>query len=104
MNSNTAGKETLYAALNPRGFKPQVKEIPLGPRVPDLAGKVVYCISQPFGGADIFLRKVAEALPLYAPGVRAEYRKKPAFYGTDDPELWEEIAKEADAFIYGCGA
>ena len=72
MNSNTTGRETLYAALNPRGIKPEVKEIPLGPRVPDLNGKVVYCISQTFGGADIFLQKVAEALPHYAPGVRAK--------------------------------
>ena len=104
MNSNKNGKEMLYVALNPRGIKPDVEEIPMGSRVPDLDGKVVYCISQTFGGADIFLQKVAEALPHYAPGARAEYRKKPAFYGTDDPELWDEIAKEADAFIYGCGA
>ena len=104
MNSDTTERETLFSAFNPRGFKPEVKEVPLSPRVPDLNDKVVYCISQTFGGADIFLQKVAEALPRYAPGVRAVFRKKPAFYGTDDPELWDEVAKEADAFIYGCGA
>ena len=104
MNSDTTGRETLYGALNPRGIKPEVQVIPMVPRVSDLVDKVVYCISQTFGGADIFIQKVKEALPLYAPGVKAEFRKKPAFYGTDDPELWEEVEKEADAFIYGCGA
>jgi hypothetical protein len=104
MDSKNAGKEMLYAALSPRGIKPKVKEMPLGPRVSNLTGKVVYCISQYVGGSDIFIRKVADILPQYAPGVRAEYRKKPSAYLTDDPELWDETVKEADAFVYGCGA
>ncbi len=104
MNRSDSGKEVLYAALDPRGFKPRVEEIPLGPRVPDLGGKVVYCVSQYVGGSDVFIQKVADALPRYAPGVKAEYRKKPAAYLTDDPELWDEIVRTADAFIYGCGA
>ena len=104
MDSKSTGKEMLFEASNPRGIKPEVKEIPLVPRVPNLADKVVYCISQTFGGADTFIQKVSDVLPQYTPGVRAEFRKKPAFYGTDDPELWEEVAREADAFIYGCGA
>jgi hypothetical protein len=104
MSGKSAGREMLFTALNPRGIKPEVKEVPMGPRVGDLTDKVVYCISQYVGGSDIFLQKVAEALPQYAPGVRAEYRRKPASYLSDDPELWDEVAKQADAFIYGCGA
>ncbi len=99
-----SGREMLYAALDPRGVKLKVEEIPTRPRVSDLAGKVVYCVSQYVGGSDVFIKKVADALPRYAPGVKAEYRKKPAAYLTDDPELWDEIVRTADAFVYGCGA
>lgn len=104
MNRSDSGREMHYAALDPRGIKPKVEEIPLGPRVSDLTGKVVYCVSQYVGGSDVFIRKVADALPRYVPGVRAEYRKKPAAYLSDDPELWDEIVHTADAFVYGCGA
>ena len=103
-NSHQEAGGALYAALDPTGIRRHVEEVPLGPRVSGLTDKVVYCISQYVGGSDVFIRKVAEALPAYAPGVRAEYRKKPASYGTDDPELWDEVVKEADAFVYGCGA
>jgi len=97
-------KENKYAALNPSGIIPEVELKPLAPRVPDLSGKTVYCVSQHVGNADIFLEKVAKELPKYAPGVRAVYKPKPGVYMSDDPELWDEIAKEADALIYGCAA
>jgi hypothetical protein len=94
----------LYAALNPRGLKPEVELLSMAPRLPELRGKVVYCVSQYVGGADTFLQKVAAVLPNYAPGAKTVYRRKPASYGTDDPELWEEITREADAVIYGSAA
>lgn len=93
-----------YEALNPRGLRPEAPLLPMAPRLPDLQGKVVYCVSQVVGGADVFLQKVAQALPQYAAGVKTVYRRKPSVYGTDDPEFWEEITREADAMIYGSAA
>ena len=93
-----------YAALNPRGLKPEAALVSMAPRLTDLQGKVVYCVSQVVGGADRFLQTVAEVLPRYAPGVKTVYRRKPSVYGTDDPELWEEITRQADAMIYGSAA
>lgn len=93
-----------YITLNPCGLRKEVPPVPLAPRVPDLNGKVIYCISQFVGGADTFLSKVAEFLPKYAPGVKTVYMRKPSAYGSDDPELWDEIKEKGDAIIYGCGA
>jgi hypothetical protein len=96
--------ETAYAVLNPSGLQRPVESIPLSDRLPELGGKVIYCISQYIGGADTFLEKVAKAIPEFAPGIKTVFRRKPAAYMTDDPELWDEIEAEADAVIYGCGA
>jgi len=90
--------------LNPSGLKREVTPIPMAPRIPDLRDQVVYCVSQYVGGADIFLKRVADALPQYVSGVKAVYKRKETPYATDDSELWDEIVKEADAVIYGCGA
>lgn len=99
------GKETTaYPVLNPSGEPKEAVPVPLAPRVGDLEGKVVYCISQFVGGADTFMQKVAGALPPQVPGVRTVYRRKPAAYMTDDPDLWNEIREKAHAVIYGCGA
>jgi hypothetical protein len=97
-------EEPVYKALNPRGTRPDVKLFPLTPRLTDFNGKVVYVISQHVGDADIFLKKVANALPTYMPGVKAVYVDKPSTYMTDDPELWDEVAKKAHMYIYGAAA
>lgn len=104
MERQGSQNDGTFTVLNPMGLQRLVESIPLSDRIPELGGKVIYCISQYIGGADVFLEKVATILPEYAPGVRTVFRRKPAAYMTDDPELWNEIEAEADAVIYGCGA
>ncbi len=99
--SGVFAQEPIYKALTPRATRPEVKQFPLAARVPDLSDKVIYVISQHVGDADIFLKKVANALPKYFPGVKAIYKDKPSAYMTDDPELWNEVAKNANAFVFG---
>ena len=96
--------DPAFTVLNPCGLKKEVASTTLSPRIPDLTGKVIYCISQHIGGADVFLKKVAEALPKVVPGVKAVYERRTSAYMTDDPELWNAIVKNADAVIYCCGA
>jgi hypothetical protein len=98
------GSENTFAVLNPAGVGKEAAPLPLAPRVADLAGKTVYCISQHVGEADKFLKKVARALPTMIPGVKAVFRKKTSAYMSDNPDIWDEIRKEGAAFIYGCGA
>ena len=97
-------QEPVYSVLNPRGQGREVEIYPLAPRPKGLNNKVVYVISQHVGDADVFLRKVANALPEYLPGVKAVYRDKANIYAADEPELWNEIAWKSAAFIYGCAA
>jgi len=97
-------KKPTYAVMNPLGEQHVAAPIPLAERLAGLSGKVVYCVSQIIMGSEVFIEKVASALPRYAPGVKVQCVRKPAAYMTDDPELWDEIASQADAVIYGCGA
>jgi len=103
-NSMSESIEPVYQALNPRGIIPEVKLTSLTPRVPDLNDKVVYCVSQHVGNADAFLKKVADSFPKFAPGIKAVFKSKQAVYMSDEEDLWDEIAKEADAIVYGCAA
>ena len=97
-------KDIVYAALNPRGFQPEIPMISPSPRLKNLKGKVVYCVSQHVRGTDAFVHKVVEQLPKYAPGVIPVYVDKPDFFGADVPQLWNEIATKADALIYSAAA
>jgi hypothetical protein len=93
-----------YTVLDPRGIEPKRSSFHLSPRIPDLTDKVIYCVSQHIAGADILLRKIAEALPRHVSRVKAVYKRRTSAYMTDDTELWDEIAEKADGVIYGCGA
>jgi hypothetical protein len=93
--------EPVYEVLNPRGFAPEIKQVSLSPRVPDLDSKVVYVIDSGIYGAYLFTRRVAELLPKYFPTVKVVYKDKLSGWMTSDPELWDEVAKKANVFIYG---
>lgn len=97
-------KKVTYAVMNPLGEQHAAEPVPLADRLAGLSGKVIYCVSQIVMGSEIFIEKMASVLPRYAPGAEVKCLRKPAAYMTDDPELWDEIASEADAVIYGCGA
>lgn len=100
----TEPRQPSFAVLNPAGephFAP-----PLTPtkRLASLEGKTVFCISQVIGGADTFISWVAENLHRHAPGVKTVFIRRETTYMSDDPALWQRVADEADAVIYGCGA
>ncbi|MBE0627520.1 MAG: hypothetical protein IH606_22200 [Burkholderiales bacterium] len=103
MNSQS-DKEATFTVLNPCGTEHEVASAPMAERIPDLSGKVIYCVSQIVGGADVFLKKIADLLPHYAPGVKTVFVHKSTPYMSDDPELWDEIVSKGHAVIYGCGA
>lgn len=96
-------KPPTYAVMNPLGEPKAATPVSLTERLEDLNGKVVYCVSQIIMGSEIFIEKMAPILAASVPGVKVKCARKTAAYMTDDPELWDEIAAEADAVIYGCG-
>lgn len=96
--------EPTFAVFDPSGKERLVDPIGPAERRGDLEGKVVYCISQRVGQSNAFIKKVAEELPRYIPGVTARYVARSTSYMADEPELWDEIRAKGAAFIYGCGA
>jgi hypothetical protein len=100
-----ANRALREEVLNPLGFIPDVKLIPLAPRLSDLNDKVVYIIhSWPVGSGsqlDDLLVKIGNLLTERFPKAKIIAKAKPSAYGTDDPEFWDEIVKEGNAFIYG---
>lgn len=96
--------ENMFTVLNPSGVPKEAAVLQLAPRIADLSGKTIYCISQYVGESDKFFKKVVEYLPTVIAGINVVFRKKTSAYMSDDPELWDEIKKRGDAFIYGCAA
>lgn len=94
----------VYEALHPRGVSPAVRQVPLSPRVTDLAGKQVYVIDMHIEGTYLFMEQVAELLPQYLPYIHTVFKTKPSVYSSDDPDLWDEVVQNASAFIFGPGA
>lgn len=97
------GTEPTLKALNPRAYMPEIDLIPLSERVSDLNGKVVYIINSWKEGSELegILEKAGEALKKRFPDVKIVSMYKPSPYMSDDPELWDEMSKKANAFIYG---
>ncbi|CAN7730975.1 hypothetical protein LJR290_006269 [Variovorax sp. LjRoot290] len=93
-----------YEVLSPAGEPNHRTVAAPQTRLSDLNGKVVFCISQVIGGADSFMKWMAEYLPAVAPGVTAVFVRRQSTYMSDEPELWARVESEADAVIYGCGA
>ncbi len=97
--------EAKFTALNPVAYMPEIEQVPLATRVPDLNGKTVYIInSWPHGGSgfDGLLEKIAAGLRKKFPTVsivninRGENYDRP-----DDPKQRAEVVAKADAYIYG---
>jgi hypothetical protein len=96
--------EPRYRVLNPRGYQPETKLVPLAARVSDLNGKVVYVIhawpANVSSGFEAAVAALALGLKTKFPEIRLVDRHKDAAYSEDEPELWAEVRREASAFIY----
>ncbi|MCC6196100.1 MAG: hypothetical protein IT518_16715 [Burkholderiales bacterium] len=96
--------EPIYTVLDPAGEQQEVPTVSLAARLESLEGSTVYCISQFIGGADSFMKKVADALAKRVAGVKTVFVHKATAFMADDPALWDEIAHKGHAVIYGCAA
>jgi hypothetical protein len=101
--SESSAAEKGLQVYNPRGYKPDIQLVPLAARVPDLNDKVVYMITQKAEGSEIetVFDMVKEELTKRFPRVKIVFKYKPSAYMTSDPALWDEMVKDAQAFIYG---
>jgi hypothetical protein len=96
-------KTVELKVLNPRGVIEQPPIFPPAPRVDDLAGKKIALISNQKSGAATFLDAVEELLKAKYPTATFLKQFTASINLAMEPEFYDEVAKESDAFILGAG-
>jgi hypothetical protein len=88
---------------NPRGEIEAKRKYPLAPRIPDLSGKRIALIHNNKNGAITFLDAVEGLLKAKYSNLTflRQYTTQPNL--AREPEVYDEIAKNSDAFIFGAG-
>jgi hypothetical protein len=89
--------------LNPTGYPPKVKHVPLAPRISSLEGKTVYLVDCRFDDSDIFFKQLNAWFTENMPRVKTVVKPISGVYDYDDPLTWEEIKAKGDAAIVGVG-
>ena len=89
-------------ALNPRGSFNDILQAPLAPRPDTLDGKTLYIVES-WAGAKAGFAEIIGMLETYLQGKYKELkieRRQRLLYSSDDPQLWAEMEKNADAYVY----
>ena len=89
--------------LNPRGEIEPVRAYAPAPRIKELAGKKIALIHNQKSGADTFLNAVEELLKARYPAATFLKQYTTTINLAKEPAFYEEVAKSADAFIFGSG-
>ncbi len=97
-------KAKRITVLNPAIESQMVDRIPLSPRLDTLDGKTIYLVDINWGGPEAAYSVFEEIQAWFAknkPSVKIVIKRKAGSYTTDDPPLWKEIAKNANAAMIG---
>ncbi len=91
--------------LNPLG-QPEItlKKHTMAERLPTLKGKTVYLIDTGFAGARSFMEEVEGWFKRNRPDIKVVLKSKEGNSFANDPVLWEEVKKKADAAVFGVGS
>ena len=95
---------SLSTVLDPRG-QPTivVQPLPLAPRLDTLEGKTVHLIDVGFGGGWEFLEEAVAWFARNMPSVKTVLKHKAGIMFVDEPQMWEDAKRDADAVIFGVG-
>ncbi len=99
-----AAAKPLITVLNPAVASKMVDRVPLSPRLNTLEGKTIYLVDINWGGPEAAYSVFEEIKSWFAqnsPSTNIVIKRKAGMYTTDDPALWKEIAKNANAAIIG---
>jgi hypothetical protein len=94
----------LITVLNPAVENKMVDRIPLSPRLDTLENKTIYLVDINWGGPEAAYSVFEEIKSWFAqniPSAKIIIKRKTGMYSTDDPALWKEIAKNANAALIG---
>ena len=101
--------DTLYAdeakitVLNPLGYSPPIRRVPMAPRLDALSGKTIYIVDVKFPLTDQFFVEMQKVLTEKFPQTKWVLRDKKGTYFDDDPGLWAEIKEKGSGVIMGIG-
>lgn len=96
-------EKQLFTVLNPTGVAPPITLRSMAARPASLDGKTVYMVDITFNGGGLLLQQMQQWMAANMPNVKTEFRIKRGGYGTDDPELWEEIQAANGLMIMAIG-
>ena len=100
----TPTAKPLITVLNPAVENKMVDRIPLSPRLDTLENKTIYLVDINWGGPEAAYSVFEEIKSWFAqniPSAKIIIKRKSGMYSTDDPPLWKEIAKNANAALIG---
>jgi len=91
--------------LNPVG-QPEttLQAMHMAERLPTLEGKTLYLVETGFAGAKEFMEEVQGWFTRNKPQIKTVFRSKGGNTFANDPELWQEVKKNADAVVFGVGS
>ncbi len=101
--SGSQGEEAKMTVLNPLGYAPAIRQIPMAPRLDGLDGKTIYLVNVKFPLTDQFFVEMQKLLAQKYPRVNWVLRDKAGTYFDDDPKLWAEIKQKGNGVIMGVG-
>ena len=96
-------KNPVLTVLNPLGTPPPITLSPMAPRLDTLAGKTIYIVNDGYPGSGIMLKELTAVMKEKYPGTTFVYRDKPGGMGSEDADLWKEMAEKADAMVIALG-
>ena len=99
ISSGLAAGQTKITVMNPRGIKPEIRKIPMAPRLSDLDGKTIYIVDTKYPKTKPFVNELYKALKSRYPQTIWVLRDKLGWYMDDDPNLWKEIKEKGDGAI-----
>jgi hypothetical protein len=102
---NPANAAVTLEALNPRGEVPPPPVMGIRPRLNDLAGKKIALCENGKMGADVLFEAIAELLKQKYPTATILRMPKPqgSRFAFDAKDWYPEVARQADAFLFGVG-
>ena len=95
--------EAKITVLNPLGYSPPIRRVPMAARLDALSGKTIYIVDVKFPLTDPFLMELQKLLTEKYPQTNWVLRDKKGTYFDDDPALWAEIKEKGSGAIMGIG-
>lgn len=97
--SLSAAETEKIVVMNPRGIQPEIRKIPMAPRLKTLDGKTVYIVDTKYPNTKPFVEELFAALKTKYPKTTWVLKEKFGGYMDDDPKLWKEIKEKASGAI-----